>query len=139
MSEINYINSTILNNYKLFNNTRRRKHEYFEPIKIGYFFIILLFIFFIFILIAIVILLIRKQIRKFGERMRRVRLQNEINKIMMIDIYETRTPSLDSGNNEFHSINSGPSLNDINNSSNSVFSEIEVNNNVHYSKYLNDI
>ena len=122
MSEINYINSTILNNYKLFNNTRRKKHEYFEPIKIGYFFIILLFIFFIFILIAIVILLIRKQIRKFGERMRRVRLQNEINKIMMIDIYETRTPSLDSGNNEFHSINNDSSLNDINNSSNSVFS-----------------
>ena len=122
MSEINYINSTILNNYKLFNNTRRRKYEYFEPIKIGYFFIILLFIFFIFILIAIVILLIRKQIHKFGERMRRVRLQNEINKIMMIDIYETRTPSLDSGNNEFHSINNDSSLNDINNSSNSVFS-----------------
>ena len=139
MSEINYINSTILNNYKLINNTRRRQPEYFEPIKIGYFFIILLFIFFIFISITIVILLIRKQIRKFGERMRRVRLQNEINKIMMIDIYETRTPSLDSGNNEFHSINNDSSLNDINNSSNSVFSEIEVNNNVHYSKYLNDI
>ena len=122
MSEINYINSTTLNNYKLFNNTRRRQPENFEPIKIGYFFIILLFIFFIFILIAIVILLIRKQILKFGEKMRRVRLQNEINKIMMIDIYETRSPSLDSGNNKFHSINNDSSLNDINNSSNSVFS-----------------
>ena len=122
MSEINYINSTILNNYKLINNTRRRQPEYFEPIKFGYFFIILLFIFFIFISITIVILLIRKQIVKFGEKMRRVRLQNEINKIMMIDIYETRTPSLDSGNHEFHSINNDSSLNDINNSSNSVFS-----------------
>ena len=48
----------------------------------------------------------------------------------MIDIFETRSPTIDSGNNEFHSINNDSSLSDISNSSgNNVLSEINAHNN----------
>ena len=129
-------NKTNIYNNKLLNHNILKHHSYFKTFqKIGYAVLIFLFIFFIFIFIAVLVLLIRRQILKFLEKMRRIRLQNEINKIMMIDIFETRSPSLDtSGNNEFHSINNDSSLSDISNSSGNVLSEI----NVHNSKESND-
>ena len=49
---------------------------------------------------------------------------------MMIDIFETPSSTIDSGNNEFHSINNDSSLSDIRNSSgNNVLSEINAHNN----------
>ncbi len=139
MSEINHTNYSNIKNFKLLNITNRKEQEYFEPIKIGYYFIIFLFIFFIFILISLFILLIRRQILKFLEKMRRIKLQNEINKIMMIDIFETRSPNIDSGNNEFRSINNDSTLSDISNSSSNVLSEINIHNDINNSKDSNDI
>ena len=131
-------NKTNIYNNNLLNHNILKHHSYFTTFqKIGYAFLIFLFIFFMFILIAVIVLLIRRQILKFLEKMRRIKLQNEINKIMMIDIFETRSPSLDtSGNNEFqfHSINNDSSLSDISNCSGNVLSEI----NVHNSKESND-
>ena len=47
MSEINHTNYSNIKNFKLLNITNRKEQEYFEPIKIGYYFIIFLFIFII--------------------------------------------------------------------------------------------
>ena len=122
--------------FKSLNNTtikRPKISRHFQ--KIGYYFLIFIFIFFIFITVGIVILLIRRQILKFMEKMRRIRLQNEINKIMMIDIFETRSPSIDSGSSDFHSINNDSILSDISNSSSrSVLSEINIHNEVNNKK-----
>ena len=133
-------NKTNIYDYKLNHNILKHHSHLGTFQKLGYSFLIFLFTFFIFVLIAISVLLIRRRILKFLEKMRRIKLQNEINKIMMIDIFETRSPSLDtSGNNEFHSINNDSSLSDINNSSGNVLSEINVNNDAQSSKELNYI
>ena len=122
--------------FKSLNNTTIKRptiSRHFQ--KIGYYFLIFIFIFFIFITVGIVILLIRRQILKFMEKMRRIRLQNEINKIMMIDIFETRSPSIDSGSSDFHSINNDSIISDISNSSSrSVLSEINIHNEVNNKK-----
>ncbi len=142
MSESNFTKNITTNiyNYKLLKHTVMKHNSHFGPLqKIGYYLLIFLLIFFILILIAILALLIRRQILKFLEKMRRIKLQNEINKIMMIDIFETRSPSLDSGNSDFHSINNDSTLSDISNSSGNVLSEINIHNDVHNSKDSNDI
>ena len=54
---------------------------------------------------------------------------------MMVDIFEGRSPNIDSQNNGFHSINNDASLSDINCSSGNVLSEI----NVYNSKDANEI
>ena len=92
---------------------------------------------FIFFFIAILVLLIRKRIRKMYEKMRRLKLQQEINKIMMIDIFETRSPSLDNNISGFHSIGNDSTLGDIT-SSNNVLSEINAKNSERNSKGSND-
>ena len=96
--------------------------------KLAFYFLILLMMVFIFFFAAIVVLLIRKRIRKMFEKMRRLKLQQEINKIMNIDIFETRSPSLDTNINGFHSINNDSTLGDIT-SSNNVLSEVNIKNN----------
>ena len=120
-------------NFKLLNNSKIRYpgiSATFILKKISYYFFFFLLILFIMFFLLIIILLIRRQILKFLEKLRRIKLQNEINKIMMIDIFETQTPTMDSGNNEFHSINNDSSLSDISNSSgNNVLSEINAHNN----------
>ena len=121
-------------NFKLLNNPKIKLSGISATYilkKFSYYFFIVLLILFILFFLLIVILLIRRQILKFLEKLRRIKLQNEINKIMMIDIFETRSPTIDSGNNEFHSISNDSSLNDISNSSgnNNVFSEIDDQNN----------
>ena len=130
MPEIQFNNKTSeLYNYKLLNNTIKRRSLSNPFIKIGYYFLILLLIFFIFIIVAILILLIRRQILKFKEKLRRIKLQNEINKIMMIDIFDTGNHSSESHNNEFHSISNDSTLSDISNSSGkNVLYEINVKN-----------
>ena len=137
MSEFELKNKTSeLYNFKMLNNTiKYTRHS--RPIqKLAYYFLMFLLTFFIIIFVGILILLVRRQVLKFFEKMRRIKLQNEINKIMMIDIFETRSPTIDSQNNEFHSISNDSSLSDITStSSTSVLSEI----NVHNSKESNDI
>ena len=96
--------------------------------KLALYFLILLMMVFIFFFAAIVVLLIRKRIRKMFEKMRRLKLQQEINKIMNLDIFETRSPSLDTNISGFHSINNDSTLGDIT-SSNNILSEINVKNN----------
>ena len=122
--------------FKSLNNTTIKRptiSRHFQ--KIGYYFLMFIFILFIFITVGIVILLIRRQILKFMEKMRRIRLQNEINKIMMIDIFETRSPSIDSGTSDFHSINNDSIISDISNSSSrNVLSEINIHNEVNNKK-----
>ena len=129
--------------FKTLNNTLIKRPEntkkFFLLQKIGYYLFIFILIFFIFIILAIIILLIRRQILKFLEKMRRIRLQNEINKIMMIDIFETPSPTIDSSNKDFHSISNDSSLSDISNSSRSVLSEINIQNDVNTKKISNNI
>ena len=96
--------------------------------KLALYFLILLMMVFIFFFAAIIVLLIRKRIRKMFEKMRRLKLQQEINKIMNLDIFETRSPSLDTNISGFHSINNDSTLGDIT-SSNNILSEINVKNN----------
>ena len=96
--------------------------------KLAFYFLILLMMVFIFFFAAIIVLLIRKRIRKMFEKMRRLKLQQEINKIMNLDIFETRSPSLDNNISGFHSINNDSTLGDIT-SSNNILSEINVKNN----------
>ena len=105
--------------------------------KLSYYFLILLFTIFIFFFIAIIILLIRKQIRKMYEKMRRLKLQQEINKIMNLDIFETRSRSLDTNISGFHSISNDSSLGEITNSSN-ILSEINAKNSERSSKDSSD-
>ena len=140
MSELKPTNDTAeFYNFKQINSTIKPTN--IKPFqKIAYYFLIFLLIFFIFIFLAILVLLIRRQVLKFLEKMRRIKLQNEINKIMMIDIFETRSPTLESHNNEFHSINNDSSLSDISSSSggSNVLSEINVHNEGNSSKESND-
>ena len=140
MPENKFKNDTIeYQNFNQINNTI--KHSNLKPFqKIAYYFLIILMIFFLFIFITILVLLIRKQILKFLEKLRRIKLQNEINKIMMIDIFETTSPSLESPNTEFHSISNDSSLSDISNSSssNNVLSEINIHNENNSSRVSND-
>ena len=139
MSELKPTNDTAeFYNFKQINSTIKPTN--IKPFqKIAYYFLIFLLIFFIFIFLAILVLLIRRQVLKFLEKMRRIKLQNEINKIMMIDIFETRSPNVDSSNKEFHSINNDSSLNDLSSSfgSNNVLSEINIHNDID-SKETND-
>ena len=137
MSEFESKNKTSeLYNFKMLNNTIKYTRHSRPFQKLAYYFLMFLLTFFIIIFVGILILLVRRQVLKFFEKMRRIKLQNEINKIMMIDIFETRSPTIDSQNNEFHSISNDSSLSDITStSSTSVLSEI----NVHSSKESNDI
>ena len=96
--------------------------------KLAFYFLILLMMVFIFFFAAIIVLLIRKIIIKMFEKMRRLKLQQEINKIMNLDIFETRSPSLDTNISGFHSINNDSTLGDIT-SSNNILSEINIKNN----------
>ena len=139
MSEFKLKNNTVeLNNLNQINVTENQTS--LKPFqKIIYFSLIFLLIFFLFIFISILIILIRRHKQKSSEKMRRIKLQNEINKIMMIDIFETRSPNVDSSNKEFHSINNDSSLNDLSSSfgSNNVLSEINIHNDID-SKETND-
>ena len=139
MSEFKLKNNTVeLNNLNQINVTEGQTS--LKPFqKIIYYSLIFLLILFLIIFIGILILLIRRQIQKSFEKMRRIKLQNEINKIMMIDIFETRSPNVDSSNNEFHSINNDSSLNDISSSfgGSNVLSEINIHNDID-SKETND-
>ena len=114
----NPILSTTLKNTKKLNHVQ----------KLALYFLILLMTVFIFFFAAIIVLLIRKRIRKMFEKMRRLKLQQEINKIMNLDIFETRSPSLDTNISGFHSINNDSTLGDIT-SSNNILSEINIKNN----------
>ena len=105
--------------------------------KLSYYFLILLFVILIFFFIVIIILLIRKQIRRMFEKMRRIKLQQEINKIMNLDIFETRSPSLDTNISGFNSISNDSSLGEITNSSN-ILSEINAKNSERSSKGSSD-
>ena len=73
------------------------------------------------------------------EKMRRIKLQNEINKIMMLDIFDNnRSPTIDSQSNDFHSINSDSSFSDITSSSRNVLSEINIQKEDHNSNLSNE-
>ena len=111
-----YINITIHNS---------KKTNIFQ--KLAYYFLILLLTFLILFFIFILVLLIRKQIRRIFEKMRRIKLQKEINKIMNLDIFETHSPSLDTNSSGFNSISNDSSLGEIT-SSNNILSEINVKN-----------
>ena len=129
MSQFKTNNNTVGSHLNQINNTE--KQASYKPFqKIFYFLLIFLLIFFLFIFIAIIVLLIRRQIHKFLEKLRRIKLQNEINKIMMIDIFETKSPNLESPKNDFHSIHNDSSLSDISSTSGSsnVLSEINIHN-----------
>jgi predicted PurR-regulated permease PerM len=119
-------------------NTTLKSYKKVKPLqKLAYYFLILLMLVFIFFFITILVLLIRKRIRKMYEKMRRLKLQQEINKIMMIDIFETRSPSLDTNISGFHSISNDSTLGEIS-SSNNVLSEINAKNSERNSKGSND-
>ena len=106
--------------------------------KLKDYFLIILFIFFIFLFSVLLVILIRRKVRKIMEKNRRIKLQNEINKIMMIDIFENRSPSLDSHSTEFHSINNDSTLNDIS-IPNNILSEIKIQNDIQNSKDSNEL
>ena len=122
--------------FRLLNSTLKQQ-ELSPLLKIGKYFLILLLIFFIFIFVAILVLLIKRQIHKIMEKMRRIKLQNEINKIMMIDFFETKSPSIDSRSTDFHSVNNDSTLSDFSSSRN-VLSEINVHNDNRNSKEENN-
>ena len=108
------LNNTLINNKKL------------TPFqKCAYYFLILLFLAFIFLFITILILLIRKRLRKMYEKMRRLKLQQEINKIMSVDIFENRSPNFDTNNSGFQSLSNDSIIGEIG-PSNSVLSEINI-------------
>ena len=136
MSELKAKNETSkLYNYQILNNTINDTTKSKPLGKFAFYFLILLLFFFLLIFLSFIILLIRRLFLIFLEKLRRIKLQNEINKIMMVDIFEGRSPNIDSQNNGFHSINNDASLSDINCSSGNVLSEI----NVYNSKDANEI
>ena len=119
-------------------NTTLKNHKKMNLIqKLALYFLILLMLLFIFFFATIIVLLIRKRIRKMFEKMRRLKLQQEINKIMNIDIFETRSPSLDTNISGFHSISNDSSLGEIT-SSNNILSEINSKNSDRSSKGSSD-
>ena len=138
---MNNITSNITNpnasNYIM--NEKKILHNKLKPLqKLAYYFLILLLLIFIGFFIMILVLLIRKKIRKMLEKMRRIKLQQEINKIMMLDISESPN-SIDSNNLGFYSISNDSSVGDITstNSSN-ILSEINVHNEIRNSKGSSD-
>ena len=116
-----FINNHVLNN-TLINNKKLTPFQ-----KCAYYFLILLIIAFIILFVTILILLIRKRIRTMYEKMRRLKLQQEINKIMNIDIYENRSPTFDTNNSGFQSLSNDSNLGDIG-PSNSVLTELNIQN-----------
>ena len=128
------ITNSILN----INITLHHRHKKSNPLqKLAYYFLILLIFIFITFFIFIIVLLIRKQIRRMFEKMRRFKLQQEINKIMNLDIFETRRPSIDTNISGFHSISNDSSLGEITNSSN-ILSEINAKSSERSSKGSSD-
>ena len=133
----NSINETLYQNLTNINKTLLERKR-IKPIqKLAYYFLILLMLIFIIFFIMILVLLIRKRIRQMFEKMRRLKLQQEINKIMNIDIFETRSPSLDTNISGFHSISNDSSLGEIT-SSNNILSEINSKNSDRSSKGSSD-
>ena len=102
-------------NLRLLNNPLNQSKglNFFK--KLGYYLLMLLIIFLILIFLAILVLLIRRKI------------QQMLNKIMMLDIFETRSPSIDSNSTDFNSVNNDSTLSDISSQRN-VLSEINVHN-----------
>ena len=135
----NVTNISLLNqSYHILNNSKI-VHSKLKPLqKLAYYFLILLILIFISFFTMILVLLIRKKIRKIMEKMRRIKLQQEINRIMMLDIVETPSSS-ENSNSGFYSISNDSSVGDIQstNSSN-ILSEINVHNEVRNSKGSND-
>ena len=133
----NHNNKTLSENITFFQsitdpilNTTINKPKKLKPLqKLAYYFLFLLMLIFILFFILILVLLIRKKIRKMFEKMRRLKLQQEINKIMNLD--------LDTNISGFHSISNDSTLGDIT-SSNNILSEINAKNNEHNSKGSND-
>ena len=117
--KIKKIDNQVLNN-TLINNKKLTSFQ-----KCAYYFLILLLLAFIFLSITILILLIRKKLRKMYEKMRRLKLQQEINKIMSVDIFENRSPSFDTNNSGFQSLSNDSTMAEIG-PSNSVLSEINI-------------
>ena len=133
----NSLNETLYQNLTNINKTLLERKR-IKPIqKLAYYFLILLMLIFIIFFIMILVLLIRKRIRQMFEKMRRLKLQQEINKIMNIDIFETRSPSLDTNISGFHSISNDSSLGEIT-SSNNILSEINSKNSDRSSKGSSD-
>ena len=132
-------NITIPNASNFIMNKTKIMHNKLKPLqKLAYYFLILLILIFIGFFIMILVLLIRKKIRKMLEKMRRIKLQQEINKIMMLDISESPN-SIDNNNLGFYSISNDSSVGDITstNSSN-ILSEINVHNEIRNSKGSSD-
>ena len=133
----NSLNETLYQNLTNINKALLERKR-IKPIqKLAYYFLILLMLIFIIFFIMILVLLIRKRIRQMFEKMRRLKLQQEINKIMNIDIFETRSPSLDTNISGFHSISNDSSLGEIT-SSNNILSEINSKNSDRSSKGSSD-
>ena len=133
----NSLNETLYQNLTNINKTLLERKR-IKPIqKLAYYFLILLMLIFIIFFIMILVLLIRKRIRQMFEKMRRLKLQQEINKIMNLDIFETRSPSLDTNISGFHSISNDSSLGEIT-SSNNILSEINSKNSDRSSKGSSD-
>ena len=133
----NSLNETLYQNLTNINKTLLERKRIKPMQKLAYYFLILLMLIFIIFFIMILVLLIRKRIRQMFEKMRRLKLQQEINKIMNIDIFETRSPSLDTNINGFHSISNDSSLGEIT-SSNNILSEINSKNSDRSSKGSSD-
>ena len=114
-------------NLRLLNNPLNQSKglNFFK--KLGYYLLMILLIFLILIFVAILVLLIRRKIQQKLNKMKRIQLQNEINKIMMLDIFETRSPSIDSNSTDFNSVSNDSTLSDISSQRN-VLSEINVHN-----------
>ena len=93
---------------------------------VNYSSIILIIVFVIFFII-ILVLLIRKRIIQMNEKMRRLKLHQEINKLMMVDIVESKTQSFDSNNKGFQPLSNDSNSGDIGNSD-SALPEININN-----------
>ena len=131
-------NKTSLYDYKLLNNAIKHRNLSNPLKKVGYFFLVFLLFVFLFIFVAILILIIRRQILNYLKKLRRLKLKNEINKIMMIDIFETRSPGSGSEAHsfDFHSISNDSTLSDISNNSANVLYEINVHNDGHNSKEI---
>ena len=125
MSELknNKINDFL--NLRILNNPLNQSKglNFFK--KLGYYLLMLIIIFFILVFLAILVLLIRRKIQQMLNKMKRIQLQKEINKIMMLDIFETRSPTIDSNSTDFNSVNNDSTLSDISSQRN-VLSEINV-------------
>ena len=90
---------------------------------VGYYFGIPIILIITIFIAIIIVLLIRRKLKNVSEKMIRIKLQKEINKIMNLDIFESSTPTIDLHKFDFHSINNDSSISDLNISTGSVFSE----------------